>query len=374
MPIDNLSEIRRLPRLGIIRLGEKAESANGKAYPKKLEYFNLKDAPGVAAVFGEKPKTIEIMLPHEDAEVFFPQWRKAYGKSTGLFCKGDGKNASRIRFGVSDGKPRFDGDTNAMPAGQAFDPDGEKFLKENGIKVAVGHRYDLPCLGAECPFTKKKVCKPLAQFMFLMPRVPGVGVYQISTGSFNSMVDLNSYIEIVRGIAGRVSMIPLRLSLVPKKVNVDGKAIGIFHLKLEYAGLMTDLLKYRDAKYLSADLLPQIEHETPEDLVPHKGEDLDKQLSGQDVIPGPEDSPAREAEIITKGQESFTIKGAFLFGTKDKVELRSPTANYRIEPAVAKTAKANFKDGDTAVVSWEIRENVKWVVDLNRTAADPSAF
>lgn len=304
MPINGISNIRRLPRLGIIRLGEKAESAGGRAYPKKLDYFRLDDAPGVADVFGKQPKSLEIMLPHESPDVFFPQWRKAYGRSTGLFCKGDGKTADRTRFGVSDGKPYADGKPNKLSKGTAFDPDGEAYIKEHGLDVKVGARYELPCPGEDCPFTQKKLCRPICQFMFLMPRVPGVGVYQISSTSFNTMVQLNSYIEIIRGIAGRISMIPLKLSLVPKQVSVGGKSIVIYHLKLEYTGLMTDLVKYRNEKYLSADLLPQIEHETPSDLVSRQGADLDDELSGKAAIAGPEEAPA-ESQIV--GPVAFKV-------------------------------------------------------------------
>jgi hypothetical protein len=358
--IDGISNVRRLPRLGIIRLGEKAETANGKEYPKKLDHFNLKDAPNVAQVFGNEPKTLDIMLPHEDINVFFPQWRKAYGKSSGLFCRGDGKTADRTRFGVSDGKPYKDGSPNKIPAGGAFDPEGEKFIKESGLQVKVGARYELPCLGENCSFTLKKVCKPLAQMMFLMPSVPGVGVYQISTGSFNSMVDINSYIEIVRGIAGRVSMIPLKLSLVPKDVNVEGKKIGIFHLKLEYTGHMTDLIKYRNEKYLSADLLPQIEHETPVDVVPQQGEALDKALDGRDRIAGPTEGAP------TAGTANFSLGEKFLWKSKGKIELRGGDFVGTIAEDVANFAKKSLKEGDAVTVVWGTQDGAKHVMSLEK--------
>lgn len=356
--IEGISAIRRLPRLGIIRLGEKATASSGKEYPKKLDYFNLKDAPGVAEVFGDKPKVLEIMLPHEDSNVFFPQWRKAYGKTTGLFCKGDGLKASRTRLGAIDGK-------NGLPS----DPDGEAFIKAQGLKVKVGERFELPCLGAECPFTQKSVCRPIAQFMFLMPRVPGVGVYQISTTSFNSMVGLNSYVDIVRGIAGRVSMIPLRLSLVPKKVTVDGKAVGIFHLKLEYDGLMGDLIKYRNEKYLSADLLPQIEHEVPEDLVPSQGAKLDEVLAGgPPEIEGPED-----AEVL--GHAEFVVGDKFLVKRGDVIVLCGPGSDqkYVIAENMAMAAKKVLKPGDTVRVQFSTTESGRQVVELDRVPNPQSA-
>ncbi len=151
---------------------------------------------------------------------------------------------------------------------------------------------------------------------------------------------------------------------MPKSVNVDNKKIGIFHLKLEYAGAMTDLLKYRDVKYLSADHLPQIENETPEDIVSHAGETLDKTLLGHDKIAGPEDSTP---DI---GVESWTVSGKI--GIKDKTKgffIKSPNANYSTTEEVAKTANKNFNDGDIANVSWAIIGGIKTVTDLNRTAA-----
>ncbi len=303
MSIKGISEVRRLPRLGVIRLGEKAKTSSGKEYPRKLDHFSLVDAPGIAEVFGSKPKTIEIMLPHEDPEVFFPVYRKAYGRSSGLFCKGTGETASRTRMGVSDGKPGADGKVR-LAAGVAFDPEGEKFIKEQGLDVKVGKRFELPCLGAECPYTLKKVCRPIGVFMFMVPKAQGVGVFQISTTSFNSIVDLGSYIDIVRQIAGRISMIPLTLSLVPKQAQVDGKAVGIFHLKLSYGGLLTDLVKYRDAAYFSASLLPELEHEVPEDLMPNGGRSLDAALGKSSDAPSQPDPEPEIEEGPSFGEEA----------------------------------------------------------------------
>lgn len=288
MPIKGIEEIRRLPRVGVIRLGEKRKNASGKEYPAKLDYFNLKDAPGVAEVFGEKPREIEIMLPHENRDVFFPQARKAYGTS-GLFCAGDGEKASRVRLGASDGEG------TKVAKGQLIDPEGESFVAKNHPDTKIGQRFEMPCLGENCPYTQKKFCRPIGQFLFLIPRVPTFGCYQISTTSFNSMVELNSYIEAIRAAAGRISMIPLTLALVPKKTNIPGTRTSttIFHLKLEYRRPLSELVRYRDVKYIAADLLPEIGHETPEDLYPHGGAALEEEIGG--ALP-PEEGDAQEPE------------------------------------------------------------------------------
>ena len=61
MSIKGLSETRRLPRLGKIRLGEKVEGKGGKEYPKATDHFVVPEE--VAAVYGNEPKRLNIMFP-----------------------------------------------------------------------------------------------------------------------------------------------------------------------------------------------------------------------------------------------------------------------------------------------------------------------
>ncbi len=76
-------------------------------------------------------------------------------------------------------------------------------------------------------------------------------------------------------------------------------------------------------------------------------------------IPGPTEAPPVTITI-------HTIKGTFL--TKKAGHVIA-FGEYRISEDVAKLAKANFKDGDTAVVTWEKRDGAKFCVDLDRKAA-----
>lgn len=50
------------------------------------------------------------------------------------------------------------------------------------------------------------------------------GVYQLTTGSWNSVVDINSGLDYVRELLGRIAMVPLTLSRVPKEIQ-HGKAL-----------------------------------------------------------------------------------------------------------------------------------------------------
>jgi len=91
VPIKDLSDTVRLPRLGKIHLGIRDPE---RGYPTKTEYFVLpKDHPDYAAIvkiFGDKPKELHVVIPVEDEEVWATQYYKAYTRTHGLVCKGDG--------------------------------------------------------------------------------------------------------------------------------------------------------------------------------------------------------------------------------------------------------------------------------------------
>lgn len=280
MAIPGISEIRRLPRIAKIRLGEKRKNERGAEYPAKLDHFNLKDAPAVEAIYGKNCKELDIMIPVEDSEIFFSQQLKAY-RLTGLFCRSnDGVTASRVRVGQAQE------DSNNRKKGDWLDPSGETFIKAQGLDVKIGEVFDLPCPGDDCAFKQNKMCRGIARFMFMIPKVPQFGVFEISTTSFNTIVELNSYIEAIRNAAGRVSMIPLKLRLVPKDVVVNGKKSGIFHLKLEYQGTVAQLREFVATKALPAPhpaaAMPEADPaDIPDDLVRSGGADLEEHLGGE---------------------------------------------------------------------------------------------
>jgi hypothetical protein len=172
MPIKNLSNVRRLPRMGKIGLGvkmdKKKDGSSCSPYPTEVDYFVAPKS--VADVFGEKPKELRIMFPVSNAEVFFQQWYKCYGANL-LKCKGDGEKA-------------FTWDE------------------------AGGGMKEIPC---PCDKLEKKECKQIGILQFLLPDVPGAGVWQITTSSRNSIIDINSGIDFIRAICGRAHMIPLIL-------------------------------------------------------------------------------------------------------------------------------------------------------------------
>ena len=93
MPIKDLSDRQRVPRLDKIRLGIKVPGAKSD-YPKAVDYFVCPEE--VRAVYGEKPKQLKIAFHSDDLEEIFSQYYKRYGSGTGLVCKGDGELAMTL--------------------------------------------------------------------------------------------------------------------------------------------------------------------------------------------------------------------------------------------------------------------------------------
>ena len=242
MPIKGYSDITRIPRIGKIHLGIKTSNAKGNQHPKPVDYFVVKpdDSTSEAAakafhsVYGEEPREITVAFPSNDPDQFFPQWLTSYRGGDGWhqrYCQGDGETAQR-----SDEK---------------------------------GGYVPIPCLYKECPLYQSRKCEELGRLQFFLPDVPGIGVWQIDTASYYSTVNLNGSIKMVRALTGgRIGMIPLKLRLVPKVVNPEGKPKTVYVMTLGIDDLkLTDFLA--DARALALgtpEVEPISQDEIPEDL------------------------------------------------------------------------------------------------------------
>lgn len=229
MAIKGLSDIRRLPRLGKIRLGIKKKTAAGVEYPAEVNYFicdpqtpseleNKKIMGEFEKLYGKEPKSIRIMFPVANPDVYFPQFYKRYGSGTSLKCKGDGVEA---RCGT------------------------EEFAA--GLTVIRKDEMGLPivkCAGKDCAYYKKKECGEDATLQILLPELPGAGVWQITTGSFHSIVNLNSCIDYIIAVCGRAHMIPLQLERRKQETTHEGKKANhyILHVNMDFR--LADLQKY----------------------------------------------------------------------------------------------------------------------------------
>lgn len=221
MPIKGLSEKRMIPRLGKIRLGIKKTNANGKEYPVATDYFVLpKDHPNypdLVNAYGEFPKSLNILIPTEDEEKWCSQYYRCYSRSRGLVCKGDGETATRM---VAKGTDQL----------------AWKDAKEVEMK-------DIACTGRECEIYMKKNCNEIMNMQFMLPEIPGLGVWQIDTTSINSIRNINSAAELIQLIYHKIAMIPLTLTLEPREVNNpdDGKKKTVHVLNLRVNMKLSEL-------------------------------------------------------------------------------------------------------------------------------------
>jgi hypothetical protein len=203
----SFSESRQLPRLGKIRLGIKKKSVKGVDYPSETPWFVV--PPEVEAVYGSEPLELDIMLPVEDPEVFFPQKLAMYGSGTGLKCHGNGEQAKR--------------------------------LTEQNEWV----ERTCPCEHLKSDANPKGACTEQSSLMVLLPMVSMGGCYQITTGSFHSTRTLNSALDYIRALVGRLALIPMKLRRVPRETHNDGKKQTHYTMELILDG---DLKMIRDLR------------------------------------------------------------------------------------------------------------------------------
>ena len=198
--IKELSDRRRLPRLGKIRLGVKMVSKKGKEYPKEVNHFVV--PPEVEKVYGDKPTELDVMFPLNDIDTVFPQAYKFYGSSQGLKCIGNGESAMRL-----------DEKTQRM--------------KEHTCP---------------CAFLEQGACQRRAHLMIMLPRVSMGGVYQIDLGSFHSIVDVNSGLDYIQALIGRFAMIPLTLKRVPRETHSGGQKTIHYPLQINLANADVEMI------------------------------------------------------------------------------------------------------------------------------------
>ncbi|GAH47479.1 unnamed protein product, partial [marine sediment metagenome] len=116
-----------------------------------------------------------------------------------------------------------------------------------------------------------KQCRRVMNLLFMMPDVPGLGCWQLDTTSFYSIVNVNSCLDLIRTICGRISFIPLTLSLEPIEVSPKGitkKTVHVLFIRSE--------VKLADIQRLALVpperiMLPTLqEEEPPDDLFPEQ--------------------------------------------------------------------------------------------------------
>ncbi|MBA7506569.1 hypothetical protein ES706_05261 [subsurface metagenome] len=262
-PIDKLSDIRRMPRLGKVRLGIKIQPEGKNPYPRATDYFVIPDE--IKDYLEDKPKKLNIIFPTEEVDKFAQQWLRCYSFTQGLVCKGNGITATR----------KIDVETGDI----AHSTTHEWVFQDNW-----------GCDPDHCEQYQDKQCRRVMNLLFMMPDVPGLGCWQLDTTSFYSIVNVNSCLDLIRTICGRISFIPLTLSLEPLEVSPPGitkKTVHVLFIRSE--------VKLADIQRLALVpperiMLPTLqEEEPPDDLFPEqviKAEAVSQE--GKEEAPPPE--------------------------------------------------------------------------------------
>ena len=284
-PIKNVSNQVRMPRLGKLRLGIKVEKLNDKgevisSYPKAVDYFVC--TPEVQAIFGEKPTELTIVFPTNNCEKIASQWLKYYSKTRGLICKGDGETAMAL-CDIKTGEIATKDSPNVELREVRCDPD-------------------------KCQFYASKHCKEMMSLQFLLPDVPGLGIWQLDTGSYYSILNVNSCLSLVKSLFGRIAGIPLTLALIEQQVQPDGKKKTVKVLQIRSDMKMADLAK---SQYLMIGQGNDKAIPAPVELLPGEVAEPEDYQNEEE----PETKP--EPKVTTTPAEAQEIKENGLFADGD---------------------------------------------------------
>ena len=333
-----VSSIRRLTWKGKVRLGIQVptmerdkegkykKDQNGNLIQRRDKFeeleFHPQDVPHfvcpseVEAIFGKDPTELDIAFPLSgldenglpDIGGIFPQAYKYYGSSRGLKCVGDGETAMKAN--------------------------------EEGVFEEV-----------ECPcdkFGQKDGCSKRASLFFFIPKISMGGIYVIDSGSWNTMVDVQSGVYLalellkdpITGEYNSITMLPFKLRRIQRETQHEKRKDKHWPLTCELDLPTEDIRKIRIGKTLFLEqkrtyqiperteeinpkfdsekegaviVKPEIKEEVKEKEEKETGDQEKKKETkekpkGQDLKKEIEESRAREAQLKKdqeEGKEKF---------------------------------------------------------------------
>lgn len=331
--IKGLSDKRRLPRLGIIRLGMKLKSKKtGKEYPAETAHFVVPEE--VMKVYGSEPTELDVMLPLNELEAIFPCAYKYYGSSRGLICTGDGEVAYRVNPDTREMQP----------------------------------------VKCPCELLEQKKCTQGGTLNVILYKINVGGVYQIRTGSYHSIIDINSGIDYVQALVGRVAMVPLKLKREKTETHHDEKKQTHYTLRLI---LDADINCINELRKDNTRILEQSRHialpvpkeENPEmDAVdvfvdeeeaqpaetPENGASKDKDVP--DIV---EPDASSQAEIEPKPEKMGITVYQPKPGYEKGMAIKCPDIDHRVRPKTDCGKCAKRDDGKSICPAWEMLNVVR---------------
>jgi hypothetical protein len=103
-----------------------------------------------------------------------------------------------------------------------------------------------------------------------LPKVPGIGCWQLDTSSINTILNLNSAIRFLQSLTGgKIAMVPLTLIVKPHDATVEGKKKTVYILDLHYPHLtLEQMLKQMPQDKALPQAVDVDMNEVPDDLFP----------------------------------------------------------------------------------------------------------
>ncbi len=340
MPIKGLTDKKRMPRLGKIHLGIREKNDRGAEYPKKTDYFVVPDE--IKSYFVNEPQELKIMFPTEFEEQWASTYYRSYSYTQGLICKGDGEEAGRMvdlnrativdnqtgevlsRHNVAKLDLRVDqSDIKLWPTANRETAPEDKFLY-HGMK----------CLGQQCPDYIAKNCRQMMMLQFLLPEVPGLGIWQIDTTSFNSIENIYGAVELIKSLTGRISLIPLTLKLQPLEVTPKETnrrdtvyVLNLVHtLSLAELGAVKSLPAIGNGDYAK---LPDAEDEVPDHLVLDNESATAQPMGFRETIPMPAARPAPDKEFPAPAPK-MSAGGVRMMNSEENKALKTVAGTWGI--------------------------------------------
>ncbi len=350
MPIKDLTERTMLPRIGKIHLGIKDPD---RGFPRATDYFVLpEDHPQyreLVEAFGDKPTELRIVFPVNDEEQIASQYYRLYSRSRGLICKGDGETSRRL----------IDTQSKALADADSKDVDW----------------IETECKGRDCPDHPGR-CKEVMNLQFMLPEIPGLGIWQIDTSSINSILNINSGFALIRAVYNRINMVPILLSLEPKQVKSPDdqklKTVRVMHIRsgdtlLEAAknALMNPLHLLLGGGPL---MLPQGDDERPEliarDFEPSGGQSQQADKTPEQVQKD-KDELWPQHPVVEKTPQARKTQG------KPPIRTRRPAGSDEVEPIPFTEGEGppeepeSLENHDTDPP--ESRVDMSWLTDTAKT-------
>jgi hypothetical protein len=347
-----------LARLGKIRLGRKAVSPNGgMEHPADLTGFRVPE--DVAAVYGEEPTELDVMLPSANIDDWFPHELQRWGTGEKLLCRGDGECA-------------------------------------RCWSDEAGGWTDIPCGYQECPFygkAKGQGCTERGSLMVFLPRVSLNGVYQIDTGSWYGMSHIHDEFRTLQtmltnltGNPDIVRAVRFKLTREVETVNYyDGTARksvtkALLHLRApnlseekalqlaaQFRGGLSGPLMGDGSTLPVPELGPAEDDELP--MLPPAGDLPDDVLDeiAPDLVAGasPTGPDMGQRVAFAALQESVNLQCEKLMGLAPELEVKMKKRAANFESVLARAANkdaSKFADLDGATEAPQMLERAaEWV-------------